>query len=79
MLTNKRKAGKYRRNQKVKVFQERELIFKEDREEYAQVIQMLGCCRLQAMCLDDVKRCCHIRGILRKRVSECHTNDVMLS
>jgi hypothetical protein len=36
--------------------------------EYAQVTKMLGYCMLEAMCFDDIKRLCHIRGKLRKRV-----------
>jgi len=36
--------------------------------EYAQVTKMLGNGRLEAMCFDGVKRLCHIRGKLRKKV-----------
>ena len=36
--------------------------------EYAQVAKMLGNGRLEAMCFDGVKRLCHIRGKLRKKV-----------
>lgn len=39
-------------------------------QEYAQVTKMLGNGRLEAMCFDGVKRLCHIRGKLRKKVSE---------
>merc|ERR1712244_151272 len=46
----------------------RELVFKEDGQEYAQVTKMLGNGRLEAMCFDGVKRLCHIRGKLRKKV-----------
>ncbi|KAF6029345.1 eIF-1A [Bugula neritina] len=46
----------------------RELIFKEDGQEYAQVTKMLGNGHLEAMCFDGVKRLCHIRGKLRKKV-----------
>ena len=35
----------------------------------AQVTKMLGNGRLEAMCFDGVKRLCHIRGKLRKKVS----------
>merc|ERR1712173_271536 len=45
-----------------------ELVFKEDGQEYAQVTKMLGNGRLEAMCFDGVKRLCHIRGKLRKKV-----------
>merc|ERR1712070_1249605 len=46
----------------------RELVFKEDGQEYAQVTRMLGNGRLEAFCFDGVNRLCHIRGKLRKRV-----------
>eukprot|EP00958_Prasinococcus_capsulatus_P000192 scaffold14_cov380-Prasinococcus_capsulatus_cf.AAC.2 len=36
--------------------------------EYAQVIRMLGNGRLEAQCVDGVKRLCHIRGKMRKKV-----------
>lgn len=36
--------------------------------EYAQVTKMLGNGRLEAMCFDGIKRLCHIRGKLRKKV-----------
>ncbi len=42
--------------------------------EYAQVIKMLGNGRLEAMCFDGVKRLCHIRGKLRKKV---HFTDLV--
>mmetsp|Transcript_5814 Transcript_5814/g.11755 ORF Transcript_5814/g.11755 Transcript_5814/m.11755 type:complete len:151 (+) Transcript_5814:254-706(+) len=46
----------------------RELIFKENGQEYAQVLKMLGNGRCDAYCFDGVKRLCHIRGKMRKRV-----------
>ena len=36
--------------------------------EYAQVLRMLGNGRLEAFCIDGVKRLCHIRGKMRKKV-----------
>ena len=41
----------------------RELTFKEDGQEYAQVIKMLGNGRLEAMCFDGTKRLATIRGM----------------
>ncbi len=38
--------------------------------EYAQVIKMLGNGRLEALCFDGIKRLCHIRGKLRKKVGQ---------
>jgi len=46
----------------------RELTFKEDGQEYAQVLRMLGNGRLEAQCFDGTKRLCHIRGKFRKKV-----------
>ncbi len=46
----------------------RELVFKEDGQEYAQVTRMLGNGRLEAYCFDSVKRLCHIRGKIKNRV-----------
>uniref|UniRef100_A0A674AUJ5 Eukaryotic translation initiation factor 4C n=1 Tax=Salmo trutta TaxID=8032 RepID=A0A674AUJ5_SALTR len=57
--------------------EKRELVFKEDGQEYAQVIKMLGNGRLEAMCFDGVKRLCHIRGKLRKKVW-INTSDIIL-
>jgi len=53
------------------------LIFKEDGQEYAQVVKMLGNGRLEANCFDGVSRLCHIRGKLRKKVS-LHTGNFWL-
>lgn len=36
--------------------------------EYAQVLRMLGNGRLEALCIDNIKRLCHIRGKMRKKV-----------
>lgn len=64
------KGGKNRRRGKNEnEAEKRELIFKEDGQEYAQVTKMLGNGRLEAMCFDGIKRLCHIRGKLRKKVS----------
>jgi len=69
MPKNKGKGGKNRRRGKNENENEkRELVFKEDGQEYAQVTKMLGNGRLEAKCFDGVKRLCHIRGKLRKKV-----------
>eukprot|EP00448_Togula_jolla_P022515 CAMPEP_0170589910 /NCGR_PEP_ID=MMETSP0224-20130122/11591_1 /TAXON_ID=285029 /ORGANISM="Togula jolla, Strain CCCM 725" /LENGTH=144 /DNA_ID=CAMNT_0010913677 /DNA_START=49 /DNA_END=483 /DNA_ORIENTATION=- len=46
----------------------RELIFKEDGQEYGQVTRMLGNGRCEVSCFDSTKRLCHIRGKMRKKV-----------
>jgi len=68
MVKNKGKGGKNRRRGKADGDMKRELTFKEDGQEYAQVTRMLGNGRLEAFCFDGVSRLCHIRGKLRKRV-----------
>jgi translation initiation factor 1A len=37
----------------------RELVFKEEGQEYAQVVKMLGNGRLEALCFDGEKRLAH--------------------
>jgi len=78
MPKNKGKGGKNRRRGKNENENEkRELVFKEDGQEYAQVAKMLGNGRLEAMCFDGVKRLCHIRGKLRKKVW-INASDIIL-
>ena len=79
MPKNKGKGGKNRRrgkneNEGLK----RELVFREDGQEYAQVTKMLGNGRLEAMCFDGVKRLCHIRGKLRKKVWIAQSDIVLV-
>ncbi|CCF75818.2 translation initiation factor eIF-1A [Babesia microti strain RI] len=69
MPKNKGKGGKNRRRGKNdNEGEKRELLFKEDCQEYAQILRMLGNGRLEAYCFDGTKRLCHIRGKMRKRV-----------
>ncbi|KAF2292350.1 hypothetical protein GH714_020450 [Hevea brasiliensis] len=69
MPKNKGKGGKNRKRGKNEADDEkRELIFKEDGQEYAQVLRMLGNGRCEAMCIDGSKRLCHIRGKMHKKV-----------
>ena len=80
MPKNKGKGGKNRRrgkneNEGLK----RELVFREDGQEYAQVTKMLGNGRLEAMCFDGVKRLCHIRGKLRKKVLIKESSDLFVA
>lgn len=44
------------------------LIYKENGQEYAKVIKMLGNCRLSCMCQDGRERIAIIRGNMRNRV-----------
>ena len=68
MPKSKGKGGKNRRRGKNDNEEKRELEFKEDGQEYAQVMRMLGNGRLEAHCFDGVKRLVHIRGKMRKKV-----------
>lgn len=69
MPKNKGKGGKNRRRGKNENDNEkRELTFKEDGQEYAQVLKMLGNGRLEAYCFDGTKRLGLIRGKLRKKI-----------
>ena len=63
------KGGKNRKKAKnLGVEERRELIFKEEGQEYGQVLRMLGNGRIEAYCMDGVKRMCTIRGSLKNRV-----------
>lgn len=55
------------------------MTFKEEGQEYAQVIKMLGNGRLEAMCFDGNKRLAHIRGKLRKKVWINQGDIILLS
>ena len=77
MPKNKGKGGKNRRRGKNESDQKRELVFKEDGQEYGQVIRMLGNGRLEAHCFDGTKRLCHIRGKIRKRIW-INVDDIIL-
>lgn len=67
--TGKGKGGKNRRRGKnVGGGQKRELIYKEEGQEYAQITKMLGNGRIEVACFDSIKRMGHIRGKLRKKV-----------
>ncbi|KAK1376673.1 eukaryotic translation initiation factor 1A-like [Apium graveolens] len=69
MPKNKGKGGKNRKRGKNEADDEkRELVFKEDGQEYAQVMRMLGNGRCESMCIDGTKRLCHIRGKMHKKV-----------
>eukprot|EP01103_Thecamoeba_quadrilineata_P020984 TRINITY_DN9311_c0_g1_i1.p1 TRINITY_DN9311_c0_g1~~TRINITY_DN9311_c0_g1_i1.p1 ORF type:complete len:163 (+),score=55.31 TRINITY_DN9311_c0_g1_i1:104-592(+) len=70
MPKNKGKGGKSKRKGKNKNDDgdKRELLFKEDGQEYAQVTRILGNCRVEAICFDGNTRQCHVRGKFRKKV-----------
>ena len=67
---SKGKGGKNKRRGKNTNFEgdKNELILKEEGQEYAQVVRMLGNGRLEAQCFDGKTRLCHIRGKMRKKM-----------
>ena len=70
---NKRKKGK-------KLVQEdRELRYKEESEEYAQIIKILGDGRFQCKCADGVERIAHVRGKMRKRTWLANGDIILVS
>lgn len=65
----KGKGGKNRRRGKHQNYStKRELVLKEEDQQYAQITKMLGNGRVEASCFDGKKRIAHIRGKLRKKV-----------
>mmetsp|Transcript_23231 Transcript_23231/g.38739 ORF Transcript_23231/g.38739 Transcript_23231/m.38739 type:complete len:143 (+) Transcript_23231:52-480(+) len=79
MPKNKGKGGKNFKKGKKRDEGEnrRDLIFKEDGQEYAQVLRMLGDGRLALQCYDEVARTGLIRGTMRRRVW-INTGDIVL-
>ena len=70
---NKRKKGKKQ------VQEDRELSYKGESEEYAQVIKILGDGRFECNCADGVKRIAHVRGKMRKRVWIANGDIILVS
>lgn len=80
MPKNKGKGGKNRRRGKNEnESMKRELVLKEEGQEYAQVTKMLGNGRLDAQCFDGVRRLAHIRGKMRKKVWVTQGDIILLS
>jgi translation initiation factor 1A len=48
--------------------EKKELFFKEENQEYGQILKMLGNGRCETYCFDGVKRLCHIRGKMKKKI-----------
>ena len=59
---NKRKKGKRLGDQA-----KRDLTFKEEEQEYGQILKTLGGGRMEVYCFDGKKRIAHIRGKMMKR------------
>ena len=70
---NKRKKGKKQ------VQEDRELTYKGESEEYAQVIKILGDGRFECNCADGVKRVAHVRGKMRQRIWIANGDIILVS
>jgi translation initiation factor 1A len=69
MPKNKGKGGKNRRRGKAETTTvKRQLLFKEDGQEYALVTKLRGNCNVNLQCADNITRIGHIRGVMRKKV-----------
>lgn len=78
--TGKGKGGKNRRRGKNdNGGQKRELIYKDEGQEYAQITKMLGNGRIEVSCFDGEKRMGHIRGKLRKKVWMSQGDIILVS
>ncbi|SCV66898.1 BQ2448_5544 [Microbotryum intermedium] len=78
-LSSKQGGKNRRRGKNENEADKRELVFKEDGQEYAQVTKMLGNGRIEAMCFDGEKRLAHIRGKMRKKVWINQGDIILLS
>ena len=63
-----KKGGNKRKRSPKEIFQKEDLIFKEQDQEYAKVLKLLGDCRVEVECNDGIKRIAHIRGKMKKKV-----------
>ena len=70
---NKRKKGKKQ------VQEDRELRMKDESEEYAQIVKILGDGRFQCKCADGVDRVAHVRGKMRKRTWLANGDIILVS
>lgn len=68
MKTKSKGDNKKKKNSQDNNKEKRELIFKQKDQEYAQILKMLGNGRCDAYCFDGIRRLCHIRGKMRKRI-----------
>merc|ERR1712227_554883 len=74
----KGKGGKSRSKGRAFVKYPREVVFADEGQEYAHVLELYGHGRLRAYCNDGVYRLCHLRGSLWKRGSGVVCGDIIL-
>ena len=61
-------GNKGKKTKRVEAGMKRDLIYKEEDQEYGQVLRLLGNGRLEVQCFDGKKRMGSIRGAMKKRV-----------
>jgi translation initiation factor 1A len=76
-MAGKKKSGKSQKRKGDNEMDKRELVFKEEGQEYAVVEKMVGNGWVQVVGSDGEKRLAHIRGSFRKKVWIC-VGDVVL-
>eukprot|EP01080_Neovahlkampfia_damariscottae_P004422 gene4422-7797_t len=80
MPKNKGKGGKTRKRGKNNSEQTRkDVLLREEGQEYGVVVRMLGNGRLEALCYDGKKRLCHIRGKMKKKIWIAQGDTVLIS
>lgn len=68
MPKNTGRGGKNRRRGKQEAVAKGDIQYKEEDEEYAQVIKLLGQGRVEAKCFDGKTRLCKIRGKMKRKI-----------
>lgn len=63
-MPKRKKGGQRKKRSPMK----RELEYKDDGQEYAQVLRMLGNSRCEVQCMDGISRLAHIRGKMKNTV-----------
>jgi translation initiation factor 1A len=66
-MVNKKGGKKHKKGKKSGQFETKQLRFKEDGQEYAQIIKMKGNCRFDVKCFDGKERIAIMCGSMRKR------------
>tara|TARA_Y100000389_G_scaffold203960_1_gene254276 strand:+ start:373 stop:831 length:459 start_codon:yes stop_codon:yes gene_type:complete len=81
MVRNQGKGGKNWKKSKKNSenTEKRQLEFKEEQQEYALIVKMLGNSRCECLCSDGRTRLGHIRGSMKKRVWIVKDDIVLLS
>lgn len=77
-----KKGGKKgKKGKKIKTHDDvdRPLVFKEENQEYCQVVKLLGNSRVEGNCFDGKTRLCRIRGTLKKKKIWIKSGDFVIA